>query len=55
MGQSSRYNVPIKTKQEGSTMNENIPCTTSTGLQTFTGALFLLALAVALTLILFAV
>ena len=44
-----------KDKQEGSTMNENIPCTTSTGLQTFTGALFLLALAVALTLILFAV
>ena len=55
MGQSSRYNVPIKTNKEGSTMNENIPCTTSTGLQTFTGALFLLALAVALTLILFAV
>lgn len=35
-------------------MNENIPCTTSTGLQTFTGALFLLTLAVVLTLILFA-
>ena len=35
-------------------MNENIPCTTSTGLQTFTGALFLLALALTLTLIVFA-
>ena len=35
-------------------MNENIPCTTSTGLQTFTGALFLLALALTLTLVLFA-
>ena len=56
MGQRLRYDKPVKTKQqEGSIMNENIPCTTSTGLQTFTGALFLLALAVALTLILFAV
>ena len=55
MGQSLRYHVPIKTKQEGSIMNENIPCTTSTGMQTFTGALFLLAIAVALTLVLFAV
>ena len=55
MGQSPRYHVPIKTKQEGSIMNENIPCTTSTGMQTFIGALFLLAIAVALTLVLFAV
>ena len=56
MGQSPRYHVPIKTKQqEGSIMNENIPCTTSTGMQTFTGALFLLAIAVALTLVLFAI
>lgn len=55
MGQLLRYHVPIKTKQEGSIMNENIPCTTSTGMQTFTGALFLLAIAVALTLVLFAV
>ncbi len=55
MGQRLRYDKPVKTKQEGSIMNENIPCTTSTGVQTFTGALFLLALAVALTLILFAV
>ncbi len=36
-------------------MNENIPCTTSTGMQTFTGALFLFALVLALALILFAV
>ena len=55
MGQALRYYMPIKTKQEGSIMNENIPCTTSTGMQTFTGALFLLAIAVALTLVLFAV
>ena len=33
-------------------MNENIPCTTSSSLQTFTGALFLFALALAVTLIL---
>ena len=56
MGHLRGYNMPVKTKQqEGSIMNENIPCTTSTGMQTFTGALFLLALAVALTLVLFAV
>ena len=55
MGQALRYYMPIKTKQEGTIMNENIPCTTSTGMQTFTGALFLLAIAVALTLVLFAV
>ena len=35
-------------------MNENVPCTTSSALQTFTGALFLLALALALTLVLIA-
>ena len=55
MGHLRGYNMPVKTKQQGSIMNENIPCTTSTGMQTFTGALFLLAIAVALTLVLFAV
>ena len=34
-------------------MHENLPCTTSSSLQTFTGALFLLALALTLTLIVF--
>ena len=33
-------------------MNENLPCTTSSGLQTFTGALFLFAIALALVLVL---
>ena len=33
-------------------MNENMPCTTSSSLQTFTGALFLLALTLALVLVL---
>ena len=33
-------------------MNENLPCTTSSGLQTFTGALFLFAIALALILVL---
>ena len=31
-------------------MNESLPCTTCSGLQTFTGALFLFALALVLTL-----
>ncbi len=35
-------------------MNENMPCTTSTGLQTFTGTLFVLALLLAITVVLFA-
>ena len=54
MGQLLRYyvNVNKKNKQEGSEMNENLPCTTSSSLQTFTGALFLLALTVALILVL---
>ncbi len=33
-------------------MNESPPCTTSSGLQTFTGALFLFGIALALVLIL---
>ena len=36
-------------------MNENVPCTTSSALQTFIGALFLLALLLALALVLLAV
>ncbi len=35
-------------------MTENIPCTTSTALQTFTGALFLLALVLAAAAVLIA-
>ena len=53
MGQRSRYYVNVnKIKREGSEMNENLPCTTSSSLQTFTGALFLLALTLALILVL---
>lgn len=57
MGQDSRYDELVNQKntrrhfREVLIMNENMPCTTSTGLQTFTGALFVLALALALTLI----
>ena len=53
MGQRTRYYVNVnKIKREGSDMNENLPCTTSSSLQTFTGALFLLALTLALILVL---
>lgn len=33
-------------------MNEQLPCTTSTGMQTFTGLLYVFAIALALALIL---
>ena len=36
-------------------MNENAPCTTSTGLQTFTGLLYLFAVVLAVAIILCAV
>ena len=36
-------------------MNENAPCTTSTGLQTFTGLLYLFAIVLAVAIVLCAV
>lgn len=56
IGQAFGYYVNViksnHTTQEGIIMNENLPCTTSSGLQTFTGALFLFAIALALILVL---
>lgn len=36
-------------------MNETIPCTTSSAMQTFTGLLYLAAIVLALALVLFAI